>query len=156
MNHFILFNKLMNLKIPPGYITIIKCWYEKLTIAVKWGSAISKFLGIQAGMRQGRILSPFFFAIFVDGCLKKLTKCKFGCYIKGLCMNSIMYADDLILIRFTFNLQVIKQKYYHALNVIFGKTGVNSSPAVLCSLINSFCVHISMYAAESLNWTQNS
>ena len=220
MNHFILLNKLMDLKIPPGYISIIKCWYEKLTIAVKWGSSISKFLTIHAGVRQGGILSPFFFAIFVDGCLKKLTKCKFGCYIKGLCMNSIMYADDLILIsislkhmqsmvdlcasefefigmninikksgcmrigprhtndvtsiclnaqplkwlqelkylgihllsanRFTFNLQVFKHKYYCALNSRFGKIGVSSSPAVLCSLINSFCVPILMYASEVL------
>ena len=56
--------------------------------------------------------------------------------------------------RFTFNLQVFKQKYYRALNGIFGKIGVNSSSAVLCSLIKSFCVPILMYAAESLNWTQ--
>ena len=53
--------------------------------------------------------------------------------------------------RFTFNLQVFKHKYCCALNSIFGKIGVSSSPAVLCSLINSFCVPILMYAVESLN-----
>ena len=46
MNHFILFNKLMDLRIPAGYIALIKSWYDKITIAVKWGSAISNFLKI--------------------------------------------------------------------------------------------------------------
>ena len=76
----------------------IRMYRNPLSHVQKWGSSISQFLTIHAGVRQGGILSPFFFAIFVDGCLKKLTKCKFGCYIKGLCMNSIMYPDDLILI----------------------------------------------------------
>ena len=47
--------------------------------------------------------------------------------------------------RFSFNSQVSKQKYYRAINGIFGKIGMNISPAVLCSLINSFGVPVFMY-----------
>ena len=42
----------------------------------------------------------------------------------------------LSAIGFTFNLQVFKQKYYRALNGIFGKIGISSTPVVLCSLVS--------------------
>jgi len=51
-----------------------------------------------AGVRQGRILSPLLFSLFVDVLLQELEKPKLGCYIKNICFNSFMYADDLILL----------------------------------------------------------
>ena len=43
------------------------------------------------------------FAIFVNDVLKSLNNSGRGCYIKGMCMNSFMYADDLILAAITVN-----------------------------------------------------
>jgi hypothetical protein len=56
--------------------------------------------------------------------------------------------------KFTVNLQPIKQKFYRALNSILGKVGLNTSPTVLCSLIESFCVSVLLYAAESIVWNK--
>ena len=40
--------------------------------------------------------------------------------------------------RLTINFQSMKQKFFRALNGIFGKIGLKAFTAVLCSLLNSF------------------
>jgi len=37
---------------------------------VKWGSAFSYFYEMKSGVRQGGVLSPFLFAIFIDDLVK--------------------------------------------------------------------------------------
>ena len=44
---------------------------------------------------------PLLFSLYVDIVLEKLGKSNIGCYINGLCFNSFMYADDLILLNIT-------------------------------------------------------
>ena len=53
---------------------------------------------LEAGVEQGGILSPRFFAIYVNDLLLNLTKSSKGCYINNVACNCIMYADDLILL----------------------------------------------------------
>ena len=43
------------------------------------------------------MLSPYLFAIFVDDLLIKIRNSKLGCNISGICLNAVMYADDLLL-----------------------------------------------------------
>ena len=50
-----------------------------------------------AGVRQGGVLSPMLFAVFVDDLLLKLKNCSSGCHIEGICLNAAMFADDLLL-----------------------------------------------------------
>ena len=59
---------------------------------------MNTFFRICSGIRQGGILSPSLFAVYVDDLLLKLSESKRGCFLKLLCLNSIMYADDLILL----------------------------------------------------------
>ena len=50
-------------------------------------------------MRQGAILSPLLYLIYVDDLLVKLSSCGEGPEsMKSTCMGSLMYADDLALI----------------------------------------------------------
>ena len=63
----------------------------------------------------------------------------------------IVLASAKIL---TVNFQAMKHKFFRALNKILGKIGLKSSPAVLCSLLNSFCTPILLYACESLDWSK--
>jgi len=57
-------------------------------------------------------------------------------------LNEIRYLGVAILStkKFTVKLQRTKQKYFRALNAIFGKIGLNSYPVVglLCSLVTTF------------------
>lgn len=44
--------------------------------------------------------------------------------------------------------------YFRAVNGIMGKVGSASSPLVLSSLIETFCVSILLYAAEAFSWSK--
>ena len=57
--------------------------------------------------------------------------------------------------KFTVNLQESRQNYIRALNGVIGKVGTESSPLVLSSLIESFCVPVLTYGAESIVWSKS-
>jgi len=98
VDHSLLFNKLMDRKVPKVFIELLKSWYDKSYSKIKWGNSMSNRVKLLAGVRQGGILSPLLFAIFVDDLLVKLSNLRLGCCINGLSFNAIMYADDLILL----------------------------------------------------------
>ena len=50
------------------------------------------------GVRQGGILSPLLFTIYIDNIFKKLKTTGMGCYIDDVFAGSFGYADDLVLI----------------------------------------------------------
>ena len=49
------------------------------------------------GVRQGGVLSPILFSLYVDDALVRLNETDLGCNLCGLFINAIMYADDIIL-----------------------------------------------------------
>ena len=48
--------------------------------------------------KQGGILSPYLFDVYVDELSEQLKLCNVACNVNGHLINHIMYADDLILI----------------------------------------------------------
>ena len=64
---------------------------------MKWNTCFSKSVNLECGLRQGSVLSPSLFSFYVDDLLKLLTSSNNGCYIGHSCVNSFMYADDIIL-----------------------------------------------------------
>jgi hypothetical protein len=88
----------MSRHIPVCFVQLFHCWYSKIYISVRWGNAYSVFTHLSAGVRQGGVLSPVFFAIYVNDLLVQLRKSKLGCYIKGFFIGIVMYADDIILL----------------------------------------------------------
>ena len=49
---------------------------------------------------QGGILSPFLFNVYMDDLSVNLKKCPTGCIAGGTVVNHLMYADDIVLLRF--------------------------------------------------------
>ena len=98
MNHHGLFLKLMERNIPLNLLRLFEHWFAIGVTCVKWGSLMSRFIGLVCGIRQGGVLSPYFFAIYIDSAVRKVSKSTLGCYIKWICMSILLYADDILLI----------------------------------------------------------
>ena len=56
------------------------------------------YFNVSNGVRQGGVLSPKLFAIYIDDLSQDLATCKSGCYINEQYMNHVMYADDICLL----------------------------------------------------------
>jgi hypothetical protein len=50
------------------------------------------------GVKQGGVLSPVLFCIYIDGLLVLLAKAGCGCYIGKHFMGTLAYADDIVLL----------------------------------------------------------
>ena len=55
------------------------------------------FCAISNGVRQGGMLSPKIFALYMIGLTDELSNSYAGCYINDKCINHIMYADYICL-----------------------------------------------------------
>ena len=98
VSHWTLFSKLIQRNIPLVIVRIISFWYQTQTMCIKWGKFNSMYFNVSNGVRQGGVLSPKLFAIYIDDLSQDLATCKSGCYINEQCMNHVMYADDICLL----------------------------------------------------------
>jgi hypothetical protein len=98
VDHYALLNILMNKNIHFQIIDVLHNWLTNSDFLVKWDNTISDKINIFSGVRQGGILSPLLFNIYVDSLLTKLELSGLGCFVNKKCSNSLMYADDLVLL----------------------------------------------------------
>ena len=98
MDYFVLCKKR---NVSKYLINILENWLCKSHSRVEWNGSYSLYYLCHAGVRQGGILSPLLFSIFVDEVLCSLSNSGLGCYINFECCNSFMYADDIILLSST-------------------------------------------------------
>ena len=98
LNRYILFDKLLSSHCPIQFINIMECWLSKSFTVVKWNGILSTPKLLSSGVRQGGILSPVLFSVYLNDLLIKLKISNLGCFIKHICFSVFMYADDLLLL----------------------------------------------------------
>ena len=64
-------------------------------MCVKWGFGISHYFYVSNGVRQGGMLSPKMYSVYVDDLTNYIVNSQIGCYIDSMCVNHVMYADDI-------------------------------------------------------------
>ena len=97
VEHWSLFKKLIDINVPLVVVRLLVHWYRQQTLCVKWDRNTSSFFTVTNGVRQGGILSPCLFTLYVDDLSHKLNNAKVGCHINNVCINHLFYADDLCL-----------------------------------------------------------
>ena len=65
VNHYVLYLKLMKRKVPAQFLNVLINWYGKCSVCVKWCIVFSEWFHLSCGVRQGGVLSPILFTVYV-------------------------------------------------------------------------------------------
>ena len=66
INHWTMFKQLILRNVPSILIRILCFWYRSQELCILWGNTRSSFFTISNGVRQGGILSPKLFSVYMD------------------------------------------------------------------------------------------
>ena len=156
VNHYKLFSTLIKLNLPEFFIDTIINWYSRLSVNIRWCDSYSTSLRILSGVRQGGVLSPTLFNIYIDPMIKTLRKSDIGCHMYNMFAGCIMYADDLVLLSASvFDLQNmidICNSVANDLSIVFN---IKKSKCISIGPISNLLPAPILIDATPLEWSQN-
>ena len=98
VNYIKLFQLLIDRGINPYIIKCLLYMYTNQHLNVSWNGCMSKYFSTTNGVKQGGVLSPILFAVYVDELLIRLKNSGYGCMIGHIYCGALGYADDIALI----------------------------------------------------------
>ena len=98
INHWVLFKKLLNRGVPIYLVKVLCYWYQHQSMYVKWGSTLSSKFQVTNGVRQGGVLFPLLFNVYVNELSELLNKSGIGGNMGGTIINHMLYADDICIV----------------------------------------------------------
>jgi hypothetical protein len=97
VEHAKLFRKLGE-KIPMILVRILLVTYLGQKCFVRWNSAESSQFSVQNDVRQGAVLSPILFSVYVNDLIDLLRASGLGCHVGQIYFGIVAYADDILLL----------------------------------------------------------
>lgn len=93
-----LWEKLEAYGVKGKFVRMCQGLYSSVSAKVRVGQSMSETFEIGCGLRQGCILSPCLFSLFVMDLAGELESRGLGVHVKGQWMGSCFFADDIVLI----------------------------------------------------------
>ncbi len=93
-----LFHILLDKKVCPLYCRLLCNIYLNQKLRGRWDSIHSQYFNVSNGVKQGGVISPILFCIYMDGLLNELANSGVGCYMSGVFAGATGHADDLKLL----------------------------------------------------------
>ena len=98
VSHLKLFNRLLEKNLPPTIIRLLFFWYKDQKSSVLWNKTLSEKFSVSNGVRQGGVLSPILFIVYIDELLIRLQSQAVGCHWSHYFAGAFGYADDIVLL----------------------------------------------------------
>ena len=98
VSHYGLFIKLMQRNVPLPFLRLLAYWYLNMKSRCNWNGILGEYFDVTTGVKQGGVLSPRLFTVYVNDLILKLRDRGIGCHILNVFVACIMFADDLCLI----------------------------------------------------------
>lgn len=92
-----LFKILMDKGLCPTVTKLLLTLHLEHLVCVKWLDFISEPFQPSNGVKQGSVISPILFTLYVDKLLERLEKSGLGCRTGHLYAGGLSYADDITL-----------------------------------------------------------
>lgn len=93
-----LFDVLIKRKVCSCSVRLLISMYTSQRLRVKWAHRLSDSFDCLNGVKQGGVLSPILFCIYMDELLTRLSRTGVGCHIGTRFCGALCYADDLTLL----------------------------------------------------------
>jgi len=94
----VLFETLIHRKVQWPDLRLLLDLYTRQRARISWKSATSSFFRSANGIRQGSIISPLLFCIYLDSLIEELRRTGVGCHIGQSYYGVMIYADDITLL----------------------------------------------------------
>ena len=77
---------------------VIKNYYRKVQSAVRLDEGNTEWFDVDVGVRQGCVISPVLFDVFVDRLAREVRVLNLGVSAAGKRLSLLLYADDIVLL----------------------------------------------------------
>jgi len=82
----------------PAFVTrVLLNFHIGNFVRISWCGILSNYFLATNGVKQGGVLSPVLFCVYIDGLLTALASANVGCYIDRNYVGALAYEDDLVL-----------------------------------------------------------
>ena len=92
-----LFRVLLDKNFCPVYARMLLHMYVNQRVRIKWRNEHSQFFKVANGVKQGGVLSPILFGIYMDTLLIRLNEKDIGCHLGSKYAGCFAYADDVVI-----------------------------------------------------------
>ena len=101
VNYAKLFYQLIDRGHNPFIIRCLLYMYTHQCLNVSWNNSQSKYFSTTNGVKQGGVLSPILFSLYIDELLTRLKHSGYGCMVGYVYCGAFAYADDIALVAST-------------------------------------------------------